>query len=134
MELQQGAPTGPLFAEQVGDAIAMLLAKQYATVRVGLWGTGGSIPPARLKQVLDYVEAHLDQQTHLSELALRLTDVKLGRICFQANVVDRESDHFACAELGAGEQANDQVRSPLRQRTGLPQPRGGLLELGDLLG
>jgi AraC family transcriptional regulator len=69
VELQQGAPTGPLFAEQVGDAIAMLLAKQYATVKVGLWGTGGSIPPPRLKQVLDYVEAHLDQQTHLSELA-----------------------------------------------------------------
>ena len=69
VELQQGAPTGPLFGEQVGDAIAMLLAKQYATVKVGLWGTGGSIPPPRLKQVLVYVEAHLDQQTHLSELA-----------------------------------------------------------------
>ena len=68
-ELQQGAPTGPLFGEQVGDAIAMLLAKQYATVKVGLWGTGGSIPGPRLRQVLDYVEAHLDHQTHLSELA-----------------------------------------------------------------
>jgi AraC family transcriptional regulator len=69
VELQQGAPTGPLFGEQVGDAIAMLLAKQYATTKVVLWGTGGSIPPPRLKQVLDYVEAHLDLQTHLSELA-----------------------------------------------------------------
>ena len=68
-ELQQGAPTGPLFGEQVGDAIAMLLAKQYATVKVGLWGTGGSIPLPRLKQVLDYVDAHLDRQTHLSDLA-----------------------------------------------------------------
>jgi AraC family transcriptional regulator len=69
VELQQGAPTGPLFGEQVGDAIAMLLARHYATVKVGLWGTGGSIPPPRLKQVLDYIEAHLDQQTHLSDLA-----------------------------------------------------------------
>jgi AraC family transcriptional regulator len=69
VELQQGAPNGPLFGEQVADAIAMLLAKQYATVKVGLWGAGGSIPPPRLKQVLDYVEAHLDHQTHLSELA-----------------------------------------------------------------
>ena len=68
MELQQGAPTGPLFGEQVGDAIAMLLAKQYTTVKLGLWGTGGSIPPPRLKQVLDYIEVHLDQQTHLSNL------------------------------------------------------------------
>jgi AraC family transcriptional regulator len=69
VELLQGAPAGPLFGEQVGDAIAMLLAKQYATVKVSLWGTGGSIPPPRLKQVFDYVEAHLDRQTHLSELA-----------------------------------------------------------------
>jgi len=69
LELQQGAPTGLLFREQVGDAIAVLLAKQYATVKVGLWGTRGSIPPSRLKQVLDYIEDHLDQQTHLSDLA-----------------------------------------------------------------
>ena len=69
VELQQGAPTGRLFGEQVGDALAMLLAKQYATVKVGLWGTGGSIPPPRLKQVLDYIEVHLDQQIHLSDLA-----------------------------------------------------------------
>jgi len=69
VELQQGAPTGPLFGELVGDAIAMLLAKQYGTVKAGLWGTGGSIPPPRLKQVLDYIEVHLGQQTHLSDLA-----------------------------------------------------------------
>ena len=69
VELKQGAPAGPRFGEQVGDAIAMLLATQYATVKVNLWGTGGSIPPTRLKQVLDYIEAHLDQQTHLSDIA-----------------------------------------------------------------
>ena len=69
VELQQGTATGPLFGEQVGDAIAMLLAEQYATGKVRLWGTGGSIPPPRLKQVLDYIEVHLDQQTHLSDLA-----------------------------------------------------------------
>lgn len=68
-ELRQGAPNGRLFAEQVGDAIAMLLARQYATVKPGLYGTSGRIPPARLKQVFDYIEAHLDQQTHLSDLA-----------------------------------------------------------------
>jgi AraC family transcriptional regulator len=69
VELRQGAPNGHLFAEQVGDAIAMLLARQYATVKPGLYGIGGRIPPARLKQVFDYIEAHLDQQTHLSNLA-----------------------------------------------------------------
>jgi AraC family transcriptional regulator len=68
-ELQLGAPNGRLFAEQVGDAVAILLARQYATVKPGLYGIGGRIPPARLKQVLDYIEAHFDQQTHLSDLA-----------------------------------------------------------------
>jgi AraC family transcriptional regulator len=68
-ELRQDAPNGRLFAEQVGDAIAMLLARQYATVKPGLYGIGGRIPPARLKQVLDYIEAHVDRQTHLSDLA-----------------------------------------------------------------
>jgi len=68
-ELQQGAPAGRLFGEQVGDAIGMLLARQYATVKVGAYGTGGGISAKRLKQVLDYIEAHLDQQTHLSDLA-----------------------------------------------------------------
>ena len=35
----------------------------------GPYGIGGRIPPARLKQVFDNIEAHLDQQTHLSDLA-----------------------------------------------------------------
>jgi AraC family transcriptional regulator len=68
-ELRQGAPNGRLFAEQIGDAIAILVARQYATVKPGLYGLGGRIPPARLKQVFDYIEAHFDQQTHLSDLA-----------------------------------------------------------------
>jgi AraC family transcriptional regulator len=68
-ELQQGAPAGRLFGEQVGNAIAMLLARQYATVKAGAYGIGGRIPPARLKQVVDYIETHLEQQTHLSDLA-----------------------------------------------------------------
>jgi AraC family transcriptional regulator len=68
-ELQLGAPNGRLFGEQVGNAIAMLLARQYATVKPGAYGISGRIPPARLTQVLDYIEAHLDQQTHLSDLA-----------------------------------------------------------------
>jgi len=68
-ELQLGAPNGRLFGEQVGNAIAMLLARQYATVKAGAYGISGRIPPARLKQVLDYIEAHFDQQTHLSDLA-----------------------------------------------------------------
>jgi AraC family transcriptional regulator len=69
MELQEGAPAGRLFGEQVGNAIAMLLAKQYSVMRPEVYGNGGQIPTSRLKKVFDYVEAHLHQDIHLSDLA-----------------------------------------------------------------
>jgi AraC family transcriptional regulator len=68
-ELREGAPTGRLFGEQVGNAIAMLLAKQYSVVRTDVYGGGGRIPMSRIKKVFDYVEAHLHQNIHLSDLA-----------------------------------------------------------------
>jgi AraC family transcriptional regulator len=68
-ELRQGAPTGRLFSEQVGNAVAMLLANQYSIVTPGVYGTGGRIPTSRLKRVFDYVEAYLDSEIHLSNLA-----------------------------------------------------------------
>jgi AraC family transcriptional regulator len=68
-ELGQGAPTGRIFGEQVGNAVAMLLAKQYSVVRPGLYGSGGRILGSRLKKVVDYVEAHLHEDIHLSDLA-----------------------------------------------------------------
>jgi len=49
--------------------VLLLLGRQYATVKAGAYGIGGRIPPARLKHALDYIESHIDQQTHLSDLA-----------------------------------------------------------------
>jgi AraC family transcriptional regulator len=69
VELREGAPAGRLFAEQVGNAVAMLLAKQYSVMRPDVYGGGGRIPMPRIKRVLDYVEAHLHQNIHLSDLA-----------------------------------------------------------------
>lgn len=68
-ELRQGAPTGPIFAEQLGNAVAMLLARQYSIVTPGIYGSGGRIPTSRLKTIFDYVEAHLHEDVHLSDLA-----------------------------------------------------------------
>ena len=68
-ELRQGAPAGRIFGEQVGNAVAMLLAKQYSTVTPGVYGIGGRIPTSRLKKVFDYVEAHLHEDVRLSDLA-----------------------------------------------------------------
>jgi AraC family transcriptional regulator len=68
-ELREGAPAGRLFGEQVGNAVAMLLAKQYSVIRPDVYGSGGQIPSFRLKKVFDYVEASLHQDIHLSDLA-----------------------------------------------------------------
>ncbi|MEG9438394.1 helix-turn-helix transcriptional regulator [Edaphobacter sp. HDX4] len=68
-ELQQGAPAGRLFGEQVGNAVAMLLAKQYSVVRPYVYRGGGRIPTSRIRKVFDYIEAHLHQDIHLSDLA-----------------------------------------------------------------
>jgi AraC family transcriptional regulator len=69
VELREGAPAGRLFGEQVGNAVAMLLAKQYSVIRPEVYGSGGQIPSSRLKKVFDYVEACIHQDIHLSDLA-----------------------------------------------------------------
>jgi AraC family transcriptional regulator len=69
VELCEGSPAGRLFGEQVGNAVAMLLAKQYSVIRPDVYGSGGQIPSSRLKKVFDYVETCLHQEIHLSELA-----------------------------------------------------------------
>jgi AraC family transcriptional regulator len=63
------APAGPMFAEHARNAIAMVVAKQYSTVTASVYGSGGRIPASRLKRVFDYVEAHLHNNVHLSDLA-----------------------------------------------------------------
>jgi AraC family transcriptional regulator len=68
-ELRLGAPTGRIFAEQVGNAVAMLLASQYAKVAPGMYGSGGRLSVPCLKRVFEYVEAHLHKDIHLSDLA-----------------------------------------------------------------
>ncbi len=68
-ELRQGAPTGRMFGEQVGNSVAMLLAKQYAKVAPRMYGSGGRLSVPCLKRVFEYVEAHLHLDIHLSDLA-----------------------------------------------------------------
>jgi AraC family transcriptional regulator len=68
-ELREGAPAGRLFGEQVGNAIAMLLATQYSVIRPDVYGSGGKLPSSRMKKVFDYVDASLHQDIHLSDLA-----------------------------------------------------------------
>ena len=69
LELRQGALAGRLFGEQVGNSLAILLAEQYAVVAPAMFATRGRLPKSRLSKVHEYVEAHLDRNMSLSELA-----------------------------------------------------------------
>jgi AraC family transcriptional regulator len=68
-ELRQGGATGRMFGEQVGNAIAILLAKHYSAVTPSLFGSAGRMPMSRLKRVMDYIEANLDDDLQVSTLA-----------------------------------------------------------------
>jgi len=61
-------PGGRLFADSLASALAVrLLALQSRRVSKSI--PGGALPAWRLRQVLEYVEAHLDQDLTLAELA-----------------------------------------------------------------
>ncbi len=66
-ESQDGYPTGRLFADALACALATrLLALQSPSLRPG---RTGALPEWRLKRVVEYIEAHLDQDLTLAELA-----------------------------------------------------------------
>ena len=69
-ELESGCPSGALFADAMGQALAVHLLRNYSSAPVKTdereWE---GLPPARLRQVLDYLEAHLDRDITLAELA-----------------------------------------------------------------
>lgn len=68
-EHEDGYPSGQLFTDSLSSALAARLLCLQS-------GSGGrtskarsALPPRRLREVLDYIEAHLDQNLTLSELA-----------------------------------------------------------------
>lgn len=69
-ELEMGSPSGPLFADAMGQALAIHLLRHYSTAATpedeDNWE---GLSPTRLRRVLDFLEAHLDRDVTLSELA-----------------------------------------------------------------
>jgi len=59
MEIQQGNPGGRIYAEFMGSAIAMHLARHYSTQKVNLPYRQGGLSPALLRRVLDYIQSNL---------------------------------------------------------------------------
>lgn len=89
-EVREGCPTGRLYGESLATALAAHLLGRYSAFpdRISL-RTGfrkGGLPPARLRHILDYIEAHLCQDISLSHLAdlAQLSPFHFGRLFKQS--------------------------------------------------
>jgi AraC family transcriptional regulator len=67
-ELQRAAGS-PLYADQLLQTMAVHLVRYYTREPVNIQQPPGGLPPARLRRVKDYIDAHLDQDLSLDTLA-----------------------------------------------------------------
>lgn len=68
-DLEIGNPTGKLFGESLLCALAVHLYTRYAVIPPGIPRLRHGLPRARLNRVVEYVEAHIDQDIGLADLA-----------------------------------------------------------------
>jgi AraC family transcriptional regulator len=68
-ELAAGCPGGRLYGEALATAVAVHLLQHYAVRPPQLRAYRGGLPQARLRRVLEYMQAHLDQELSLAGLA-----------------------------------------------------------------
>ena len=73
-EVQQGSLSNRLYIDSLSNILAVNLLRQHTTTRPHLPIYEGGLPPRQLRQVLDYIDAHLDQEIKLPNLA-RLLDM-----------------------------------------------------------
>lgn len=68
-DVETGCPGGSLFGEMIGDALAVYLAKRYSANPTSGSLLKGGLPKLRLGRVLEYIDANLNRDIHLDELA-----------------------------------------------------------------
>jgi len=68
-DIRRGNPAGRLYGESLGTALAIYVAQRYASVSPILATYRDGMPPARLKRVLEYIDANLDENVKLSDLS-----------------------------------------------------------------
>ncbi|MBP0018716.1 MAG: helix-turn-helix transcriptional regulator [Cyanobacteria bacterium SBLK] len=72
-EFQQES-TSSLYIDSLANVLAVNLLKQYAAIAPKVPVYEGGLPPYQLRQILDYIDAHLDSEIKLEDLA-RLPDM-----------------------------------------------------------
>ena len=68
-ELEQRAPAGNLYAQTAAQMLAIHLLRHYTTKNVSIEEPKGQLTSQQMRQVVDFVQAHLDQHLSLEELA-----------------------------------------------------------------
>jgi len=68
-DLEDGSPAGRLYGESLGTALAVYLARRYGAPSMQTRPVRDGLPTYRLRQVLDYIAAHLDRDLSLADLA-----------------------------------------------------------------
>jgi AraC family transcriptional regulator len=68
-DLDDNSPAGTIYGESLANALAVYLVRRYAVRRITPIICKGGLPGNRLKRVLDYIEANLDENISLAQLA-----------------------------------------------------------------
>ena len=68
-EFQQDASGNRLYLDSLANILAVNLLRHHTTSRPQLPIYEGGLPPRQLQQVLDYIDAHLDCEIKLADLA-----------------------------------------------------------------
>ena len=68
-ELQQSPSHSKLYMDSLANVLAVNLLRQYTTIRTQLPVYEGGLPQGQLRQVLDYIDAHWNQDINLVDLA-----------------------------------------------------------------
>ena len=85
-ELQHQQSGGALYLDSLTQALAVQLLRQHGSTQPTLPQYAGGLPTYQLRQVLDYVDAHLTQDIKLADLAqlLDMSPFHFGRMFKQA--------------------------------------------------
>jgi AraC family transcriptional regulator len=68
-DLEAGCPAGPLYGELLGTALALQLTRLCTASATTPDPPRGGLPPASLRRILEYIEANLDSNIRLDNLA-----------------------------------------------------------------
>ncbi|XGV94810.1 MAG: helix-turn-helix domain-containing protein [Leptolyngbya sp. BL-A-14] len=79
-ELEAGCPSGQLYGEAMGTALAVHLLKHYSTLKQPITVYEDGLPQHKLNEVLDYIQTYLDRDIKLMELA-ELVDMSQYHFC-----------------------------------------------------